>query len=562
MTEVFSILPDLSATGRALETFARHIKDWSLLSARLYDIREGLGATELSLEAWHRKYNIQPKRHAVYLQVLFGRQGFSHIQNTLESAIVIFESIQNDINNIVAQVLKARPKNLSTYLFHPNDDELKVCLQWIRKSPSRSRRFIYSTFITTNDLEMHLEQLHRKLTLLERLSDYYLSQEHSDVFSKVNRLPGRRNIHSQDASHHPTIQHTLLDRLAARKDAELLHRACQNTSIHIGLSVPQIHKRDFAFLLSQDEDIQEVLLHPVKITAVNDATRVPSTITTALSSLVEKTQQEKCYVLPSPSSSAGFQLSVPPSSILAALEYKSPLLTLIRDEHPPPTTQPFYPHDQSTLASGLAHDTFRLIGSPWLQFLDCQNVRCRKNANGQWTTMLAAVPGPPSVTHALDEWYATHVHISDAMKRMHVFRIGLVLAELALHCSIGTLVFNPASSTIDIMVPNANGEDEVVDVEEVAAEVERRTNVFLANMVVFCLAVVRDDDVGSEGGGLEGAYYEEVLGQAAELERLAREWRRGGSPAGSAIGSVMGSPRSARSVRSGRSARSANVYVH
>ncbi|KAF2685646.1 hypothetical protein K458DRAFT_416869 [Lentithecium fluviatile CBS 122367] len=558
MAQVFDVLSDLNATGRALETFARQTREWRILSHRLFDIRDGLDAGELSLDAWQRKFEIPSNRHSTYPQALFGYHGLRRIEGTLQSVNTVAHAIRNDINSIVGQALKVRPlkdKTLSADLRY-SDQEVESCLDCIRRKPTKSRKFVYCAFKHTDDLETHLEQLHRKLTLLERLSDSYLDSEHPDLFHGLRRLPGRRDTPKPGHSRDHVIQQKLLDGLSARKDAELLHRASNGNHIHIGLAVPQIHRRDFAFLLSLNGEKHEVLMHPVKIKAVSDSSRVQREMATAIPALLQHTH-ESCYMLPSASSSAGFQVSSPPSTILSNLEFKYPLSTLIRERNDCLTHQFLHPHDQSALACGVAHNTYRLIGSPWLDFLDSHNVRCRKNAAGQWTSMLCAAPADTSITDAVEQYRAANLDPRDRRditKHMHIFRIGLVLAEFALQSPIGTLSFNPITCTIDILVPGPHGRNEVVEVEEIAAEVERKTNVFLGNMVAFCLSVLRDDE-GPREKSAEHRYFEEVLEQAEELEGLMREWRRG-SPGGSVVGSVVGTPRSSRSVRSG------NVYVY
>jgi hypothetical protein len=562
MAHVFDTIDGLNSTGRALATFARQVKAWRLVASRLDDVREGLGAAELSLDAWQQKFDVQPNRPDAYLRVLFGNQGCRRICKALESIDVAANSVRIDVNKIVERALwKSRTgKNTSDDTLRYVDDEVEASLRWIRRNPSRSRRFLYSAISHTDDLELHLEHLYRKLTLLERLSDEYIEKEHPDVLQALRRLPGRRDIPKTSTSRPHTLQHKLLDGLAARKDAELLHRASKGSSIHIGLSVPQIHKRDFAFLLSLNDTMQEVLMHPVKITAVNDSSRVQSTMSTAIPSLLNNTH-ESCYMLPSVHSSAGFQVSIPPSAILAPLEYKNPFSTLIRERQESLTNQELYPHDQAALACGLASNVFRLIGSPWLNFLDCGNVRCRKNAAGQWTSMLEAVPGDATITDALDDWIVGGMDYQrgvekELVKSTQMFRIGLVLAEVALQSPIGHIAFDPSTSTVTVLASGTDGMSKVVETAEIAAEVERKTNVFLGNMVWSCLeALHNEDEEDGKQDSQEAVYYEDVLGQAGELEKLTKEWRRG-SPAGSIGGSAVGTPRSARSARSG------NVYVY
>ena len=153
---------------------------------------------------------------------------------------------------------------------------------------------------------MRLKRLNQKLATLERLSDFYLEKEHVDIFSEIERLPGRHLIIRAGDRRSDTIESQLLDVVRAQKDAERLHR-CSALShrLHIGISVPRVHRRDFAFLLSMHGTSHEVLVQPVTIKAVHDPSMVANDLATALSTLASKTQ-DSCYMVPTLSTSAGF----------------------------------------------------------------------------------------------------------------------------------------------------------------------------------------------------------------------------------------------------------------
>lgn len=539
MAEVLGILSGLYTTGQALEAFAKHTRKWRLLSDRLFDIREGLDAAELSLEAWQRKHDIQPRRHIVYMQVLFGRTGCDRIQSTLGSISIIAGTIRDDVNRVIGRALRTGSTRVSTdFDILANEQLVEDCLRRIRKSNSWSRKFVYSVLGRADDLEMRLERLHRKLTMLEHFSDLYLEKEHPEIFQTIKRLPGKRVILKVGDSRHETIQRKLLQALSARKDAELLHRASgHQDQIHIGISVPQILDRDFAFLLSLEGRTHEVLVHPVRIKAINDANRVQSDMATAIPSLIKNTKNP-CYMLPSSSTSAGFQVSIPPSNILSDLEYKYPLSTLIRDRNDSLTQQMLYSQDQCALASGIAQGSFRLVGSRWLHFLDSRNIRWRRSGTGQWTSMMAAMPGDGSITRTLEQsrdGASQRRDRRDLSKHIQIFRIGLVLAELALKTPISYVDYDSATDTVKIYADGFDDTGEALGAEEIASAVEMRTNVLLGNMVFFCLAVLQDKDAMADKN-IESAYFKDVLSQAEELDSLIRNGRKRASPAGSGIG--------------------------
>ncbi|OAL46286.1 hypothetical protein IQ07DRAFT_201952 [Pyrenochaeta sp. DS3sAY3a] len=541
MAEVIGILTGLYTTGQVIQNLAQQTHKWKRLSDRLFDIREGLEVAELTLESWQRKYDIQERRPLLYMQVLFGKQGCERLQITLGSIRLTANAIRSDINKVIGQALKVRSIRIPPDEMHEvvNEELVKDCLRRIRQNMSWSHKFHYSVLGKMDELEGRLNRLHMKLTSLERISDLLLEKEHPDVFSDIKRLPGRRVILRVGDGKMDSVQGKLLEALAARKDAELLHRASgEGNKVHIGLSVPQIHKRDFAFLLNLHGKTHEVLVHPIKIKAINDPNRIQTDFPTAVPALY-KNAQTPCYMLPSRSKSAGFQVSIPPTNLLSDMEYKDPLSSIIRDQHTFLGSQILYAQDQAAIASGVAHGSFPLIGSQWLHFLDCKNIRWRRTKEGKWTVMLTASPGSASTTRTLDECFKANDRRRDERdlsRHIHIFRIGLVLAELALKSPITYIEYDGSNFGIKLFIDDG----EEVDANDIAAEVERRRNVFLGNMVFFCLNVLQDRNAMSNKS-IEGSYFKDVLSQADELDGLIKaERKRGG------LGSGNNTPRPER----------------
>ncbi|KAF1929124.1 uncharacterized protein M421DRAFT_61905 [Didymella exigua CBS 183.55] len=552
MAEVIGIISGLLTLCQTLETFAGQIHRWRRLSDRLFDLREGVDAAEISLQTWQKKYDVQARRPIIYLQVLFGKMGCERIQSTLGGIKIISKTMQRDVDLIIGRALSARPGRA------PLDgriDEFLVrdCLQRIQRNTSWSRKFVLSVLGRADDLEMRLERLHRKMTMLERFSDYYLEKEHPDIFSEIKRLPGRRIVLRVSNGRVSSVQNKLLDAFSAQKDAEMLHKASgQGDKIHIGLSVPQIRERDFAFLISLNGQSQEVLVHPVKIKAVNGSTRVQSDLAAAVPSLMQRqNNNHKCYIQPSSRSSDGFELTLPQRNLLSDLEWKDPLSALFKNQHTQLSSQILYPQDQSSIASGIAQSSFRLIGSPWLTSLDCNNIRWRRTADNRWVSMLTATPSNASTTRSLDACLASNKIRRDARdlsKHIHIFRTGLVIAELCLKSSISYVKFDASTDTIKLF--GSDGEE--LDATEIAAEVERKTNVFLGNMVFFCLSALQDRDRLSDKM-IEESYFTDVVREAKKLDgviKAGRTWAdrkaEGSSAGASPRGSGFATPRSSR----------------
>lgn len=533
MAEVLGILGVLVTSAHVLHRFADQVTRWKRLSDRLFDIEEGLRAAELTLDMWRRKYDVQEHRPVVYLHTLFGRFGWERIEQTLGSIKIVSRTISKDIDAIVGTAKRFRPSSTPHDPLDADFDArlVRECVRRIGKRLSWSRKFNYSVLGKANDLETELERLNRKLTVLERYAEAFVEREYSEVFYGVKRLPGRKAIYKIGHPHLDSIQRKLLEAVASRKDAELLHRASgQENRVHIGLSVPQIHKIDFAFLLSIKGISHEVLVHPVQFERVADRSKLQPNISSAGAALLKK-PKEKCNMLPPAAPlSAGFQVSIPPRNLLLDMEYNHPLYTLISNTNPSLVQQTLYAQDQVALACGIVSGSFRLIGSKWLQFMDSRNIRWRRGLDGNWTCMMAAMDGDTSTTRTLDAVIAAglarHGH-PNLTKHSHIFRIGLLLVELALQVPITYIDFNAQTGGVRIYITELGSAP--LSVWDLVAWVETRTNVFYGNMVAAMLVVLMDTEV-MEQREIDGVYFKDVLSQAEELESIVKGARRWGPP--------------------------------
>jgi hypothetical protein len=538
MAEVIGIITGLITAGQLLESFARDTRKWRRLSDRLFDIREGLDVAELALASWKRKFQIEERHRRVYMEVLFGKQGCDRITATLGSIAIVARIVRGDINKIIGHALQAQPGKPTNSGNESDIDELLVkdCLRRIRLNTTWSRRFALNVLGKADELERRLERLDKKVGVLERFSDYFLEREHPDIFAEMKRLGGRRVILKVGDGGTDDLGKHLKNSMAAREDAQLLHRASgKDNRVHIGLSVPQIGDRDFDFLLNLEGRTDEVIVRPVKIKAVNNSPRVKRDFTAIVPALRSNPQDDH-YVLPSAASSDGFHIKIPPSNHLVDLEHKESLATIIRNHDTYLGSQILYPQDQSAIASGIAQGALRLIGSRWMEFLDCSNIRWRRAQDGQWTSMLTAVPGNASTTRSLDQCHAANRNARgarDLTKHIQIFRIGLVLTELALKSPVSYIDYDPVSNTVKLFIKDG----EEVDAGELAEAVTRENN------------VLQDRD-SMRDRAIEADYYREVVKDAKELDGLLQKDRRRGDR----------SPASARSPGSARSPASAGGW--
>ncbi|KAH4180953.1 hypothetical protein HBI29_132680 [Parastagonospora nodorum] len=529
MAEVLGIINGLTTAGQALERFAHHTRKWKRLSDRLFDIRGGIDVAELALASWKRKFQIEERHRRVYMEVLFGKQGYERISATLGSIALATRVVRGDINRIIGRALLVKKDGRPTgngYESDIDEELVKHCLRRIQKNTAWSHKFALSVLGKADELESHFKKLDKKVTVLERSSNFYLEREHPDIFAEMKRLGGRRVILKVGDGGTDDLGKHLKNSMAARDDAQLLHKASgKGSRVHIGLAVPQIRDRDFDFLLDLDGKTDEFLLQPIKIRANNDSPRVKSDFTTIVPVLRSNPEFEH-YVQPSAASANAFRIKMPSASHLADLEHKDSLATMIKSPDTYLGSQILYQQDQSAIASGIAQGALRLIGSQWMDFLDCSNIRWRRTVGGQWTSMLTSAPGNASTTRTLEQCYTSNRMgrgSRDLRKHIQIFRIGLVLCELALKTPISYVDFDPSSNAVKLFINN----DEEIDVVDLAAAVERENNVLLGNIVFYCLNVLQDKDKMKDKA-IEADYYKEVLKDAKELHgQLRKDKRRG-----------------------------------
>ena len=529
MAEIIGIASGILAAGQTLNTFAHQIQQWRDLSERLLDLRQGLLVSKHVFERWQHKWEVNQRQPNVYLRALFGHEGCNNIRLTLSGIQRVTNSLQSDVDDIIGRTLRYRPgRSTQSRLIDPGlvDD----CLERIRRRTSWRRKFVLSVWNRADVMEKRLQRLERELRALESHTNYYLEKEHPDIFSEIKRLPGR-NFVLRLGNETSAAVRKVSETLAAQRDAELLHRATDpGNRIHIGLSVPRIHRKDFAFLLALGGRTHEILVQPVRITTTNgNDPRVPRSLASAVPNL-RRTQNNQALVRPSSRSTDGFQLTVPPVPLLAQLEFKDSLSAMFTNQNTRLGSQILYTQDQNALASGIAQSSLRLIGSRWLDFLDSSNVRWRRTTDGLWASMLTATPGDSSTNNTLKDCLSSNLNRSraprDLSRHAHIFRIGLVLTELCLKTSISYIDFDPRTESVKVYMEDERGTTEK-NAHDIAAEVDLTCNPYLGNMVFFCLSALQDKErLGDKD--IQGDYFNVVVRSAEDLDRLIKAPRRRG----------------------------------
>ena len=495
------------------------------------------------------------------MHVLFGETGWERIGRALQSIQSISRKVERVEEDMLACAIRygRGASQLSTTY---DDDTIIASLHRISRKPARSQKFLYAGLKRGEELEWLVRRLCHKLSVLERLSDLYLEAEHPDLFSPIRRLPGRRNLSLEnDEKSESVVEDKVADAESARKDAELLYKASLHApsyknrlrdeegeaegeigieSIHIGIHVPTLRRRSFAFLLSPVDDTpQDLLTHPVKIKSGN----LPSTFSTALPYLLsappDVQERSETYILPSSHHTSGFHLSISPTPLLSSLQFKDSISTILTSRVPALSQQVLYPRDQLALACGITAGSFQLLRTPWAERIGSTSVRWARTAEGGVSIMLDAAPTSSTRPRAAD-------------LRRQIFNIGILVAEIALKTPLVVQSSSHHDDDVRIFLAGPDGSKTPVDTVELAAEVECMTNVLAGNIVFFCLTALkerRSDDA------VDKMYCREVLGLVDELEEVMKKDEK-------RTENLISTPRRERERRASRSNRNSIVYVH
>ena len=553
MAEIIGIASGIFAAGQALDIFARQIRQWKNVSDRLLDLNQGLTVCKHVFERWQHKWEVNESQPNVYLRALFGHEGCYNIRLTLSAIYKLTESLEDDVDQTIGRTLRFHPSR-SNQSKKIDRRLVEESLERIRRKTSWKHKFALSVWNQAESMEQSLRRLEVNLRALESHTNYYLEIEHPDIFSEIKRLPGRKFVLRLEDDRSSAVKGRITDTLAAQRDAALLHRASDpGNKICIGLSVPRIHRKDFAFLLPIGGRTHEFLVRPVSIRATK---AVPRQLASAVPKLGRsQNDSDPCVVKPS-SSTDGFALSIPPVPLLSALEFKDPLSAMFSNQTARLTSQTLYTQDQNALASGIAQSSLRLIGSQWLRFLDSDNVRWRRTTDNQWTSMLTATPGDSATTRSLEACHKAYKERAresrDLTRHVHIFRIGLVMAELCLKKKIAYVDFDMRANNVRINMDDEHGVTREASANDIAAEVDLVCNPYLGDMVFFCLSALQDKKRLNDKD-IQGDYFSVVVRNAEDLDKLIKApRRRGGRGAGSSSGSSAGgSPRSAGRVYTG-----------
>jgi hypothetical protein len=420
------------------------------------------------------------------------------------------------IDSIVTQAVKQADFHQSnSYNQRYNAHLVEKAVTQISRDMRARRRFLFTTFKKGEDLCMELDRFHRELIILGRISDTHAEREHPEVFGDIRFNHLGKKIRLRITA--PRFE----DGRKLQSDAKTLdeaYKAGEKLQYYIGLNGTRKETsemrvdRNFQVLLCGDGSrSKEVTLQPVVFSEANRRYLRPS-FSTALNELGKRSYTKGEYLLPHDVPlNRGFLLVPAPETWISGLERASPLASVIEGSRNGSIRQYLPLQDRLGVGSSLADGCFRFLDSNWLNKLDAENVRAKRAADGSWMTTLSNGRGDRSTSETLHEISAASLADRghrDLTRQIQIFRLGLVLTELALKVPIDYIEKENGKLSVIIRI---QGQDEPMDASEIAAEVQRETNSRLyGDMVFFCLSTlsawerVRDD-------GIDEKYYGKVF---------------------------------------------------
>lgn len=376
------------------------------------------------------------------------------------------------------------------------------------------RRFSMAVTQKADDLDRYLSRFNTKLQNLERFSDFYLEETQPDLYGRDPRFlraEGMKLLEERAKDHV----------LYARQDASSLYRAYatgDGLTCHLALAILQdkqvrqtsVPEKDFQFLLSNETKTYEVVAHPTNYPSASVRRTLPKTLADAFKAVSRASQEPVDLLPPKASGGDGFVLSIAERARLSNIERQQPLSVVIKRATVNERDALDY-RDRLAVAGTLVEGCHRLLGTPWLDRLDSNNIRGLRSRDKAWTAMLGFDTGKRSVTETLDEMATGRAGVS--LHHCQIFRLGLILIEVAL----GTLISYVEVSQ-DPRVPGVNvvikelGGDQKLHASTVATAVENRTSMMYGDIVYFCLSVLQNGDKMRMGiSDLDWAYDAQIM---------------------------------------------------
>lgn len=443
--------------------------------------------------------NVPPER---YYEYLWGRRGWHRIRQCLGGLRRTSKAVESTLNALVGSALQYQGRSRRQPRPYTREVDIEVLEQAIARigtRMSRRKRFAYAVILKADELDYQIGSFGTRLEILSTLANEYLYETEPDLYGKDPKSVKQR-INALIKNELDEKNKAIVRR--SRGFATSLHEGCSSDGglvCHVGIAGAAESKtaagerppEGFRMLLAKDGQCTELTVKAVDFG--HDAERLSRTMDTALAKLLSTSRQVTGLFPQGAENGIGFELRIGHRPLLSKLNEQDPLKTLLKKAQD--DSRLMLPtKERLAIAANLVIGCYRFLGSPWLDYLDTANLRGQRTQDQTYTAMLGSQSGNKYVTRALAEFCS---QASNSMRPLaqhsHLFRLGIVLAEVALSTVVTYAEASEDSKEpgISLLIPEL-GEDEKLDAHEVAGHVRTATSSEVyADLVRACLSVVQ-----------------------------------------------------------------------
>jgi hypothetical protein len=514
-----------------------------------------------ALEGWQRKWGVEPGS-SEQLEKNWGKNGWKDVSGVLANLMNIRNGLIREINELVRCATNDKKIPDHKIVF---DDRLQLLarknIESMKRNTSAWKRFTYACKEQAGKIQDKIQLFDRQLNALNRISDGAAEKVHGAA-EKVH--VGAEKVHGTDSSSLLTRleSQSVITKVTGRSlrffqeqqtDAILLHKAFKagkEVKCYLGImgvsksatdTIPQ--KRliirnvrsgkkhgenkstsqavikfggdgtplrppaprsdlDHHFLLSDSLSVEELLVQPMRFDKKGENLTRDGYLESFSGSLEwfrRNIPLPGQLLPPSGSFEQGFLLWKTVDADLAALYMARPLQEQLGR---------WSLQEKIEIGHGLSWGLFRILGSPWGDYIESWNLRVERTRKASLATLLQACSSEEDYSKMLER-ATTNLLAPSSQSKKHsqIYRLGILLVELALSREISILEYDrDIGPRIVLDWLDWKPWDHV----RIAAEVQSAMGEKFGDIVFFCLSVFQNKELVT-GDNIDELFASRVL---------------------------------------------------
>jgi len=511
--EALAIIGGINDASDILSRFFKTVMDYVDLPERVLFTWELLLGCEFELKAWKRTWGVEERRRHQYYEKFWGPDGSREVRRVLGILKGMTKKIKGEINKLIpCTVLHGGYQPQNEQDSKQSDEKLVIeSVRRISKNMFKRRRFLAAVKQLSSRVDGQIRDFEKMLKALNRISWGFADRLHdlsgrhaigsSKTFLPIASSERSANqtactdatqLHSAlKASRQMTCYLGLTVQSSRGRSADRNRRISRSRSRSRSQSSPPVPDpvRDYQILLKDGSTTQEVLLRPARF-KYSETEEIPrSEYCVSFAEVLDEFNRsvEVASFLMPPSSPyrEGFTAYKTAEAQLEAMSTMRSLSSQLGW---------LYVKEKIQIAYVLAEGYFRLLGSPWPDYVDSDNIRIRQIVGRKWAALLHARLGNSHFKDVLDRAEENFRRSYRSLKQhCQIYRLGILLTELALGRQISFLHFHRNDGVkiaLSRLERNAG-----LDAEFIAAEVGSAIDINrYGDVVHFCLSTIRNRD--------------------------------------------------------------------